>query len=647
MRSNDRAESLNIRDNAFFIDANLSTTPQGVMLRELFQNALEAMRDPKEKRRLIRLYASTAGKLVMINSGVGISEDDLIVCTDFSKSVGKRMGLKGRENRGEGAKIAGLHFNPLGIRYRSRKNTGTDDEQFSEALLHYDDDLGWSRKLEEVEVGGDIKMLGAYPVMDDEITAEEAERYAAFDSDFTEVVLMGAKVDQRTAYDPYGNGKEGEKQAVPNELFARYYDYPKLGIPIVVQAHGPSFRDGADFRPIVPVGQLIAANADAFDNYKDRFVKLPSGVKLEFVKTKAADKNRTPWNTKSMGRNGGRAALVWRGEMYDVLEDDRANHYKAWSRAAPSFGLTGLAAELSLFIHIPDEWDITDGRYRDALMLNGKKISVRDFEGVVVSNRPEWVKALLNTSRSNSASMKDVYDDLRRFAAKLSVKLDSQGPNFTIVHGGAGNGNQGGKPSGTKTQDTDRQQGEGDGANTGGAAGSGSGTRSATQGTRRARAKNGAGEHTRSTVPMPTWYDDAEANPDLVGRGADFRMSTADLFLNREYPARQQMIDAVFNDYIRVKNPGVALTDTINHMIADRVEIAIARAVGRAVLIALHKRGTKGWSPTAVEAAMSGESLSVVFEMVMDDLGAVAQSLQMQETFKGALAEAGATAAAA
>lgn len=597
---------IQISDSDFFIRATMGSAPRMMMHRELIMNAIEASLDEVngEKKRLIRYYADEFGRAAIINSGLGMDDKQLVSCTDLASSIHKTMGLTGRNNRGEGGKVSVLPFNTNGERMRSRKN-GVIHEVFM-----FDSPIGWARQqVETAGPNGESFWTDVYQVSDEDMTQEEIARYETIPGDFTEVVLYGSNPDQQTAYDPYGDGSSSVRLSIAHEIFGRFYDLPatKAGIPLDVKFHGPSFRDGAAWREFVPLNRIVQAHPKEFENLEDRWVEIGGGVKIEYLKSKEAEKGRSPWNQFSLGKNGARIAVVWRSEMYELLEAEQ------WRREAVQYGLAGLANTTSVFVHLPDDAKVRDDRFRDRLLYDdGSHLSLRDFRDQIITGRPQWILDLLS-QRTTAPESKDYQAELARIAALINQRpstIPAQQPGLKLVYSGTGGG---GKPSDNPDQKP-----------------SNGGNQKPNTGKRMAPASVMTPGPAQG-VPNVVWTKDFLTYPDLKGRGAMFVEGTADLFINEEYdvysPLKQAVIDGI-------ANPLISDDETVTKLIDDRVKHHVTIKIGTAVLRALHRRGKPEWSQSDIKIALSREALSNVYDLCIDEVGDILRRIKTTDTFK-------------
>src|SRR5262245_28399654 len=98
---------IQINDRAFLIASTIERCPKIMMLRELFMNALEAASLAIEANRKIEISAkefNKVPKLSILNTGPGMSGQELHEICDLASSIGKEKSLDG--NFGMGAKVA-------------------------------------------------------------------------------------------------------------------------------------------------------------------------------------------------------------------------------------------------------------------------------------------------------------------------------------------------------------------------------------------------------------------------------------------------------------------------------------------------------------------------------------------------------------
>ena len=99
-------EPIRVADPDFHIRKSIDQCPSGLMERELIKNGFEAVARADEPCGMRRIDITTreihgVKKLTFRNTGRGMTADELHDATDLASSIGKKLGLDGRENRGD------------------------------------------------------------------------------------------------------------------------------------------------------------------------------------------------------------------------------------------------------------------------------------------------------------------------------------------------------------------------------------------------------------------------------------------------------------------------------------------------------------------------------------------------------------------
>ncbi len=188
--------------------------PKTMMLRELVKNALEAAEQSTVGGKLVRIELTViegVRKLTIWNTGPGMSDAELHSMCDLAASIGKEKGLDA--NFGMGAKVASLPSNQHGLRYRSAK-----DGTVSEVILCKRDGV-YGRLIRHDSSG---EPLGQ--VVD--VTDVAATEGHDLSFDWTEVVLLGNRVDQDTVADPYDGDPKVDSNWIGTYLYHRFFSIP-------------------------------------------------------------------------------------------------------------------------------------------------------------------------------------------------------------------------------------------------------------------------------------------------------------------------------------------------------------------------------------------------------------------------------------
>jgi len=183
--------AIRVDDQDFLVTSTIERCPKVMMVRELFKNALEAAADAPDDGKVEFLVSDVQGtpKLTIWNNGPGMDEEELARMTNLAASIRKEKGLD--KNFGMGAKVASLPSNKRGLRYRSCK----DGRVHETILCEREGVYGRLRRFDTDgnDIGDVVEVTG--------LIASEGER--SLDADWTEVTLLGNRMEQNTVEDPY------------------------------------------------------------------------------------------------------------------------------------------------------------------------------------------------------------------------------------------------------------------------------------------------------------------------------------------------------------------------------------------------------------------------------------------------------------
>ncbi len=396
---------LKIHDIDFTVARQIEQCPKTMMLRELVVNAIEAASraaDPERRRvevlgKTVDLTGSTR-KLAIWNTGPGMDASDLLHICDLAASLRKDMALEG--NFGMGAKVASLPSNKLGMRYRSCCNgsvsqvlMGNREGVYGKIPQPVGDELD-----EVVDVTDQVIAEGEYDIHED----------------WTEVVLLGNHQTQDTVSDPYDSDPEAERQWIATGLYHRLYRLPE-SVEIGLN-EGTHPRDGR--RPF----RTILDRQDAFGGYEA--VEAGGGIVIHFFfdpPYKNTSHNQSV--SGSFASNLSTAAIVYKGEMYDVRKSQK------WKVDAPMFGIPFGAKHISVHIEIPDDFQVRHEPYRRFLQLKGgeqREVTVEDFAELVFRNRPQWLIDKINEfAPKSSTDTSELRKELQQMLNNLRLRVRS------------------------------------------------------------------------------------------------------------------------------------------------------------------------------------------------------------------------------
>jgi hypothetical protein len=394
-----RAEPLNIQDKRFLINRLIEQAPVSTLIREFFKNADESASAAPVGNRRIEIYPveiDDVRKLAFWNTGPGMNGAELKRATDLSSSIGKDMALDG--NFGIGAKVSGLTMSKAGIRYRSCKNGSV-----SEITIGYDPSEGtyvrFPARLPD----------GSYDTVYDVTAAARADGKPT-DFDWTEVVLFGESDDHDTVAEPLGKGKQVDRSYVPSAIFRRFARFSE-GVEVrvdVAMTKGGGKDETGRFRQLRPLADILDKLPRA-----ERVNDPDTGLTIHYIHDP-----KHPLSSHSLSSRANPTtssttfcALVHKGERYDFKTS------KAWSAAAPKFGIPFGSKVLSVEIEIPDSMALPN-QYRDGLLWphDRSSLTAEDFADYVRALMPDWVKDVI---RSESPESDDNLDDLQADLQKL------------------------------------------------------------------------------------------------------------------------------------------------------------------------------------------------------------------------------------
>ncbi len=341
-----KSEPLNISDKTFLINRLIEQAPVNTLIREFFKNADENAKLASPENRRIEIYPveiDGTRKLAFWNTGIGMDDSELKKATDLSSSINKNMSLN--ENFGIGAKVSGLTMSRNGIRYRSCKNGSV-----SEVTIGYDDEEGtYVRYAAELSDGSSGTVY--------DVTTVASEEGKPTEYDWTEVVLFGETDDHDTVAEPMGKGKAVDRSFIPSTIFRRFATFSE-GVEVrldVAMTKGGGKGETGRFRQLRP----LAAILDKLPN-SERMTDDDSGITIHYIHD---PKHHSSSHSLSSRANPATAsttfcAVVHKGERYDLKTK------KAWSSAAPRFGIPFGSKVLTVEIEIPDDMALPN-QYRD------------------------------------------------------------------------------------------------------------------------------------------------------------------------------------------------------------------------------------------------------------------------------------------
>ncbi|KTE17000.1 ATP-binding protein [Sphingopyxis sp. H115] len=588
MSADSQVSAIRVDDQDFLVTSTIERCPKVMMVRELFKNALEAAADAPEDGKVEFLVSDVQGtpKLTIWNNGPGMDEEELARMTNLAASIRKEKGLD--KNFGMGAKVASLPSNKRGLRYRSCK----DGRVHETILCEREGVYGRLRRFDTDgnDIGDVVEVTG--------LIASEGER--SLDADWTEVTLLGNRMEQNTVEDPYDGDPLQKRFWLANYLYHRFYTLP--GNVEVRHMEGTHARKTGSrrFRP-------ISERREEGTFARHETAELPNGIKIHYIYDEPF--NDTSHNRSVSGSitsDVSTCAVVFHGEMYGVLSG------RYWTIEAPTFGIPFGAKHISVHIELPDDFAVRPEGYRQFLRyIEGEQeqVEASDFAVQVLEHRPEWLVDLIHAMAPNTADSSDeIRDKLQEFLNRLRVRSNS--PKIEV--GG----------------DLSVNPGTGRGATPTGA-GSGGGTSAprhkpddltiVPSGAQMARLSQNL-ERAPKLIPL----DDNEQieEKQIIGRAGRYYPKSGELFINMKYPAVGEMFDQLIKEYAHTPDPEVMQVMARGHSRNSMIQ-----RVGLAVVFALAKRLNKQWDEEAMSKALEPESLSLAADNYFDSMQDARRSL--------------------
>ena len=589
-----KAEPLNIRDKRFLINRLIEQAPVSTLVREFFKNADESAVLAETGNRRIEIYPTTIDgvrKLTFWNTGVGMDDRELKQATDLSSSINKEMALDG--NFGIGAKVSGLTMSREGIRYRSCKSGIVN-----EVTIGFDADEGtYVRFPVELPDGSSDTV---YDVTD---VAREAGQDTAFD--WTEVVLLGQSEDHDTVAEPLGKGKSLDRSFIPSAIFRRFARFGE-GVEVrvdVAMTKGGGKGETGRTRRLKTLEDVV----DELPNHER--VEAPGGeVIVHYIHDPKHERHSHSLSALANPATSSTTfcALVHKGERYDIKSK------KAWSAAAPNFGIPFGSKVLTIEIELADNVAMPN-QYRDGLTWPDDRspMVAEDFDAYVRELMPEWVREVIRSeSPSSDDNLDDLQTDLQKLLDEFRVPTATLSPSRRPMASPTEDTAEGTDTSDPVDLDTDFPETGDELDENGDKRDPSKSQRAKHKKVRKAPdgAKLSRSAQSLERVPEIKILTDPEeiAEKNLKGRAGRFYKDAQTLFVNGLYSVVERMAVELDAELRTSGEPEVVRTAILR---ASRKFMAFR--VGKATCYAISKRLSDDWSSDDLDRATSPESLSL------------------------------------
>lgn len=589
-----KAEPLRIRDKRFLINRLIKQAPKSTFVREFFKNADENAVHAAPGNRRIDIYPIDINgirKLAFWNTGVGMDDEELKQATDLSSSINKPMAIDG--NFGIGAKVSGLTMSPEGIRYRSCKNGIVN-----EVTIGFDPSEGtYVRFPVELPDG-----TGA-TVYDVTKAAQKDGKDISYD--WTEVVLYGESEDHDTVAEPLGKGKKAERSYIATQIFRRFAVFDSgadVRIDVAMTKGGGKDESGKT-RQLRPLEDILGK----LPNHE----RVPCPDKEVHVHYVHDPKKEGYSHTLSALANPATAsttfcALVHKGERYDF------KNKKAWSTAAPNFGIPFGSRVLTIEIEILDDMALPD-QYRNGLVWphDRSDLLAEEFAHYVRELMPDWVKDVIREqSPQSDENLDDLQSDLQKLLDEFRVPTVTLSPSRRSSATSTESNDEGSNTSGPTDLETDFSGEDDEGDATDAEAEKSRSQRAKHNKVRKAPDGSKASRSALALERVPEikiLIDQEEiAEKNLKDRAGRYYKDAQTLFVNGLYSAVDRMV-ADLEPEVR----GQGDPEVVRAAILKASQRFMAFRVGKVACYAISKRLSDDWSSDDLDRATSPESLTV------------------------------------
>jgi hypothetical protein len=424
--------AMRVANIAFLLDRLAADTPPNQQIRELTENALEAIDrrhksgDPSEG--IIRwdvdwdhLKRTNQFKLSIVDNGDGMSPEQMLAYLN-ALAVQGASGTQGiSENFGVGAKITALHRNSHGLVYQSWR-----DGKGSMVKLHRDDKEG-------------VYGLASFELADGpEWTPriKDAFKPKIIDRAGTKVTLLGTSEEDNTCFPPEDAGK-GMNWLI-TYLTSRYFRIPE-NVKIQVRV---LTRIEDDWPTEEPAPSVKTYNVQTVRGAKALFDDYAQAKGTVSLSTADAhwwlfdDPRQASKDMSSRGGRTGKVGIVFQDEVYVQLTPPAAR------RILAGFGIVFGSDHVVIYIEPRKTLDVRADTARSRVIINGEDVQEGNwFETWGAEFReqmPEAIKAKIDeimakTERDPEGKTRErILERLKRIRDLLRPSRYRRDPNGNL-----------------------------------------------------------------------------------------------------------------------------------------------------------------------------------------------------------------------
>ncbi|MBN9006198.1 MAG: ATP-binding protein [Rhizobiales bacterium] len=592
--------AMQVANIAFLLDRLAADTPPNQQIRELTENALEAIERRQKagdaSEGVIRwdvdwdnLKRTGEYKLSITDNGDGMTSQQMLDYLNALAVQGANQTQGISQNFGVGAKITALHRNSHGLVYQS-----WHDGKGSMVKLHRDDKEG-------------VYGLASFELSDGPDWTpriKDTFKPSVIDRNGTKVTLLGISEENNTCFPPEGRGMNWLITYLTNRYF-RLPENLRLQVRVLTQNEEdwPSEEPSASTKTFN--FQTVAGSKALFDQYAEAkgTVSLATADAHWWV---FADPKE---DSKKMSTRGGRTCkvgIVFQDEVYVHLTPPIAR------RILASFGIVFGADHVVIYIEPKKSLEVRADTARSRIIINGEDVQEANWFEVwgaeFREKMPPEIKAKIDeimakTERDPDGKTRErILERLQRIRDLLKPTRYRRDPQGTLRAAGEAPGGASGSAG-----DTQRE-----GTSTGG--GRRGGTSSDDY---LADLVESDGELARQVVvstkePSVKWISRADGTreegelEDLAAEIVGDSLSGDMVKANRDFRGYRDLLGFFSKEF----NPGG--DPAINRKIVEYIEEWMEGQLVEAIMTVRNLTNGRTWTPSDIDRALCSHALTTV-----------------------------------
>ena len=593
---------MRVANIAFLLDRLAADTPPNQQIRELTQNALEAIqrrwKHSDQSEGAIRwdvdwdhFKRTRQYKLCIVDNGDGMTPEQMQDYLNALAVEGANQSQGISENFGVGAKITALHRNSHGLIYQSWR-----DGRGAMVRLHRDDKAG-------------AYGLASFDLPDGPDWApriKDTFKPRIIDKSGTKVTLLGVTEESNTCF---ATAEGGPMNWLITYLNSRYFRIPE-NIKVQVRV---LTRDSEDWPTEEPVPGVKTYNFQTVQGTKalfEQYAKCSGTVSLSTADVHwwmFEDPAKASKDMSSRGGRTGKVGIVFQDEVYVQITPPTAR------RILAGFGIVFGAEHVVLYVEPKKPLDIRADTARSRIIINGEDAQEANwFEtwGAEFRERmPDEIRTMIDeimarTDRDPDGKARErIIERLKRMRELLRptrYRRDPDGPLMAVgatlggnpsvssrtSSGGGGGGGRGGRSSDAYLADLVETNGE------------------------RASAIN-----TNPKEPVVRWVSKVDGTregdelEDVAAEIAGDTLNSDTVKANRDFRGYKDLVGYFSKEF----NPGG--DPAIERKIIEYVEEWLEGQLVEAIMTTRNLVNGRTWTPNDIDNALSSHALTTVMMM--------------------------------